>query len=97
MEAGEWPRKALRRWNRLDRWGGNPRLGWGPEGLCTGLEEGVSALLGWEAGRQLASLEQKVLVEKLEMRLEGWQRPESQGDGSGLEPRGYRGQLKRNE
>ena len=35
-----------------------------------GLEEGTSTLLGWEAGRQLASLEQKVLVEKLEIRLE---------------------------
>ena len=35
-----------------------------------GLEKGTSTLLGWEAGRQLASLEQKVLVEKLEMRLE---------------------------
>lgn len=34
------------------------------------LEERTSALLGWEAGRQLASLEQKVLVENLEMRLE---------------------------
>lgn len=51
--------------------GREPQAGVGAvEGLCTGLEEGVSALLGWEAGRQLASLEQEVLVEKLEMRLE---------------------------
>ena len=45
------------------------RVGVG-RGMCKGLEEGTSTLLGWEAGRQLASLEQKVLVEKLEMRLE---------------------------
>lgn len=38
--------------------------------MCKGLEEGTSTLLGLEAGRQLALLEQKVLVEKLEMRLE---------------------------
>lgn len=42
----------------------------GGGGMGKDLEERTSALLGWEAGRQLASLEQKVLVENLEMRLE---------------------------
>lgn len=45
-------------------------MGGGGGGTCKDLEERTSALLGWEAGRQLASLEQKVLVENLEMRLE---------------------------